>query len=99
MERKCGKCECPDVETDFIFGGNECIVCNHCGERTVIGAEIEEVYHLVQVEFQRTACPHCGCPKTKIKETSKRNSGVYRVHRCEGCKKRFSSTEPEHAVR
>lgn len=89
MERKCKNCGCADVETDFSFGGSLCVVCNHCGERTVIGFGLE------QVEFQFTPCPHCE-GRSKITETNRRKDGTYRVHQCLGkCGNRFSSMDRE----
>lgn len=95
MDRNCKHCGCNDVADDFTFGGgNSCVVCNHCGKRTVIGNGRPEP--LVQVSFQSTLCPYCS-GKSKITETNKREGGeTYRVHECcnRNCGKRFSSIDP-----
>ena len=97
MDRKCRKCGCADVADDFSFGGSVAVLCNHCGERTIIGSGLE------QVEFQQTPCPYCS-GKSKIENTAKRTGGdVYRIHEClsDKCGKRFSSIERSgrHAAR
>jgi len=96
---QCSHCGCADVEEDFSFGGQTCVICNHCGQRTIIGTDEPEqatVEKLVQVKFESTKCPFCGS-RSKIKDTNKRENGVYRVHKCKNsqCGKRFSSTDPD----
>ena len=96
---ECAHCGCADVEESFSFGGQTCVTCNHCGQRTILGKdepEQPEVERLVQVPFEITKCPYCGS-RSKIKDTQKRETGVYRIHKCSGgqCGRRFSSIDPD----
>lgn len=91
---ECVHCGCADLAENsrYSAGLSQVFDCNHCGKMTMAGDEEPEPIR--EVEYQRTACPHCESMNTTTRSGSRVVGGSKRrYHTCNDCHKTFRSKE------